>query len=95
MSEPSGLQKAALGQAKEGFYTLCRQYARMGSLIRILSKGITHPMFKQYSILSTVMVLIEQHHEIGEQLKVTGRLLDSVGGEPMMERRKHARPSDN
>jgi len=89
---PKGLERTMLETVKEGFLHMCEQYAGMGNILKLHAKCLQHPLFASNSARDTFDVLCKQFHEIGEQLKVVGRDLDTMGGAPVLEAESPQQP---
>jgi len=84
----TGMKLVTLVNTKEGFLTLCQQYARMGHLMKVLAKSIDHPTFSKTAAPYGLKRILDQYYEVGEQLKVVGMGLDDLGGSGTMGKKK-------
>ena len=76
----------AMQNAKEHFLSLCAQYERMGQLLAMQGKALTHPQFAKTSVNTTQKSILQQFHEMGEEMKNIGASLDLCGGNPVMKK---------
>ena len=74
-----------LNSLKQSFLLSCQQYERMGVLLKLLAKAVSHPVFSKTMVSATLQRILDQYREIGEQLKVTGTSLDECGGSPVFQ----------
>lgn len=81
----TGMKLVWLGRTKEWFVGLCRQYDRMGCLMKLQARAISHPLFANSTIRDTAATILEQYQEMGEQLKLIGEGLDAVGKEDVFD----------
>lgn len=80
--ELTGMKLVSLESTKRGFLNLCKQYDRMGHLLALEAKAISHPLFSKTTAPEVLTRIVEQYHEVGEQLKIIGQGLDDLGGNP-------------
>jgi len=79
----SSTQRLSLESTKRNWLLLCQQYAAMGQLLALMGKALSHPLFNKSMCPEVFNRILDQYQEIGEQMKVTGTDLDSIGGEPV------------
>lgn len=75
----------ALRECKEHFLSLCVMYDHMGKLFQVHAKELSHPQFSRTSLPQTHQRILDQFHEIGEEMKNVGTILDLMGGNPVMK----------
>lgn len=66
-------------EMKKNFLFLCQQYNQLGLFLKLFvevdSEAEVHQLFDK---------VIQQYHQIGEQLKILGFQLDDLGGDSIM-----------
>ena len=80
-----GKKLELLEATKDGFMIACKQYSRLGNLMVTHAKVVGHPAFKMSGATESFAGIIDQHAELGEQMKQIGEGLDSLGGKPVLE----------
>jgi hypothetical protein len=80
-----------IANTKEHFLRLCEMYAQMGLFFKQQSKVLKHPLFSNCSIHQIQERLLNQYHQIGEEMKTVGTYLDLMGGKSIMKAKEPER----
>ena len=90
-------QQLAVEASKEHFLSLCLMFENNGRIFKSLSKIESHSAFAKTTLPAGLSRLLEQHQEIGEELKNLGAALDMCGGKPCMKKEepKKDEPNEN
>jgi len=76
----------AVEAAKEHFLSLCVMFENNGRMFKGLGKIAGHSAFAKTALPAGLARMLEQHQEIGEELKNLGAALDMCGGKPCMKK---------
>ena len=72
-------------EVNEMFVNLCRQYSALGILLQPLASIANNPVYDDTRLKKVVNLLLTQYHEVGEQTKFMGELLEQLSQEPIIE----------
>lgn len=80
----TGADRILLESIKRDFLHLCKQFSVMGNQTKMVARILSHPSFKNSGAREAFQKILDQHFEMGEQLKELGAGLDDMGGKSVM-----------